>query len=119
MKVSSCLFAFLALGAVSTNVASAEKPKTAVAAGTSPKQDSNTKAAAVTAPTTNSGSAAAHVDKQVIGKAALAVVAGNAPSISGTGLMRPGAGTGAGSVGGSAKVAGGAVSGNSVHLKRP
>jgi hypothetical protein len=96
MKVSSYLFALLAFGALSTDVAAAEKPKTDVAAGIGLKRDSNTKAAIGTAPTTQIG---------------------DAPSISGTGLIRPGASTGA--VGGPARAAAGVVSGNSVHLKHP
>jgi hypothetical protein len=89
MKLSSYLFALLAFGALSTNVAAAEKPKTAVSTGT--------------APTTNSSPAAAQI--------------GDAPNINGTGLIRPGSGTGA--VGRPAKAAAGALSGNSVQLKHP
>jgi hypothetical protein len=117
MKVVSCLLVLLACGAMSTNVAAAEKPKTAVAAGSGLKHDSSTKAATGTAPTTNSSPAAVPTADQAANSAALAVVAKNAPSISGTGLIRPGSGTGA--VGGSAKISTGVISGNSVHLKHP
>jgi hypothetical protein len=89
MKVGPYLFALLALGAMSTNVAAAEKPKTAVSTAT--------------APTTNSSPAPAQI--------------GDAPNISGTGLIRPGSGTGA--VGGPAKAAAGVLSGNGVQLKHP
>ena len=49
--------------------------------------------------------------------AALGIVAGSGPSISGTGMTRPGSSTGA--VGGSTKVSAGAIGGNGVHLKHP
>jgi hypothetical protein len=117
MKVGSCLFALLACGVMSTNVAAADKPKTAVTAGIGLKQESNTRAAKATAPTTNPSPAAVPAADRVANSAALAVVAKNAPSISGTGMMRPGASTA--SVGGSAKSAGGAISGNSVQPKHP
>jgi hypothetical protein len=126
MKVGSCLFALLACGAMSTDVAAADKPKTAVTAGIGLKQDSNsqaaiaasnTKAAKATAAITNPSPAAAQAADKAANSAALAVVAKNPPSISGTGLVRPGTGTG--SVGGSAKIAGGSIGGNGVQVKHP
>jgi hypothetical protein len=117
MKVGSYLSALLAFGALSTNVAAAEKPRTAVAAGIALKHDSNTKAAIGTAPATNPSPAAAQIGNRALGTATPAVVGGNAPSINGTGMARPGSGTGA--VGGPAKAAAGVLNGNSVQLKHP
>ena len=126
MKVGSYLFALLACGAMSTNVAAADKPKTAVTAGIGLKQNSSTKAAIAApnlkaaktaAPPANPSPAAVPAADQAANSAALAVVAKKAPSISGTGMTRPGTGTG--SVGGSAKTSGGAISGNSVQPKHP
>jgi hypothetical protein len=94
---------------MSTNVAAAaDKPKTATP---------NTNAAKATAPTANPNPAAVPAADQAANSAALAVAAKNAPSISGTGMIKPGAGTG--SVGGSAKTTGAAISGNSVQPKHP
>ena len=124
MKVGSYLFAVLACATMSTNVGAADKPKTAVTTGIGLKQDSSTKAATATAaktaaPTANPSAAAAAVPAadKAANSAALAVVAKNAPSISGTGMTKPGTGTG--SVGGSAKTMGAAISGNSVQPKHP
>jgi hypothetical protein len=113
----SCLLALLTCGALSTSVAAADKPKTPVVAGTGIKQNSNTKAAIVAPPTTKPGPAALPASDKAANAAALAIVAGNGPSISGTGMVRPGSSTGA--VGGSTKISGGAIGGNSVRAKHP
>jgi len=117
MKARSCLFALLTCGALSTSVAAADKPKTPVVPGAGIKQNSNTKAAIVTPPPTKPNSAAVPASDKAANTAALAIVTGSGPSISGTGTMRPGSSTGA--VGGSAKVSGGTIGGNAVHLKHP
>ena len=82
-----------------------------------PVSDPSTKAANGPAPTNSATPATTPTDKRTIGNAALVVVTKNAPSINGTGMMRPGAGTGV--VGGPAKITAGVVSGNSIHLKHP
>jgi hypothetical protein len=124
MKMGSWLFVLLACGTMSTNIAAADKPKTAVTAGVGLKQDSkaaiaasNTNAAKAATAATNPSPAAAQAADKAANSAALAVVAKNAPSISGAGLVRPGTGTG--SVGGSAKITGGSIGGNSVQMKHP
>jgi hypothetical protein len=114
MKVGSCLFVLLTCGAMSTNVAAADKPKPAVAAAIATP---NAKAGKTAAPTANPNPASLPAADQAANSGALAVVAKNAPSISGTGLVRPGTGTG--SVGGSAKIVGGSIGGNGVQVKHP
>lgn len=115
MKRVSCLFALLACGAVSTNVAAADKPKTAVTPVIATPTPKTVKTAAP--PTANPNQAAVPAADQAANSAALVVVAKNPSSVSGTGMTKPGTGTG--SVGGSAKIAGGAISGNSVQPKHP
>jgi hypothetical protein len=116
MKARCCWLALLICGDLSTSVAAADKPKAPVVVGAGLKQNSNTKATIVTPPT-KPGPAALPTSDKAANTAALAIVAGTGPSISGTGMMRPGSGTGA--VGGSAKVSGGVIGGNGVHLKHP
>jgi hypothetical protein len=82
-----------------------------------PVHDPNTGAVVSAAPTNSSSPAGAQNNNRAAGNAALVIVARNAPSISGTGLMRPGSGTG--SIGGSPRIVAGVISGNSVHLKHP
>jgi hypothetical protein len=77
----------------------------------------NPKVVVGAAPTNGSSPPAAPNGNRAADNAALVIVARNGPSISGTGLVRPGSGTG--SIGGSPKIAAGIISGNSVHLKRP
>jgi hypothetical protein len=117
MKVVFCLFALLACSAMSTNVAAADKPKTAVTGGTKAViATPNTKTVKTTAPsTTTPRPAAASTANQAANSAAVAVVAKNGSSVSGIGMTKPGTGTG--SVGGAAKITGGAISGNSFQPK--
>jgi hypothetical protein len=86
-------------------------------ATSAPVHDPNTGAVVGAAPTNSSSPAGARNDNRAAGAAALVIVARNAPSITGTGLIRPGSGTG--SIGGSPKFAAGVISGNNVHLKHP
>jgi hypothetical protein len=82
-----------------------------------PAHNSSMGVAVGAASTNGSSPAAAQTDNRAAGNAAIVIVAKNAPSISGTGLSRPGSGTSA--VGGSPRIVAGVISGNSVHLKHP
>jgi hypothetical protein len=124
MRAVSCLFALLACSVVSSSVAAADKPKTAGTAGTkaaiatpTTPNTLNTKAAKTAAPTSNPSPAAVPAADQAANSAALAVATKNGSSVSGTGMTKPGTGTGW--VGGAAKVMGGAISGNNVQPKHP
>jgi hypothetical protein len=110
-----------ALTPAAAPVTGATKPTTdasALATG-APVHNSNTVATAVVGTTgvTKSSTAGAQDNNRAADNTALAIVTKNAPSINGTGFIRPG--SSAGSIGGSPKIVAGAISGNSVHLKRP
>ncbi|MGO8911148.1 MAG: hypothetical protein ACLQDM_17765 [Bradyrhizobium sp.] len=98
-------------------VATAAKPVTDSGTQATGAPVPNAGAVVGAAPANSSSAAGAPNDHRAAGAAALVIVARNAPSISGTGLMRPGAGTSA--IGGTPKIATGIISGNSVHLKHP
>jgi hypothetical protein len=68
-------------------------------------------------PPTNPPSGANQIGNHASGTTALAIAATSGPSINGTGMIRPGVGTGA--VGGTAKIASGVISGSSFRPKHP
>jgi len=68
-------------------------------------------------PPINPPSGATQIGNHAAGSTALAIVTTSGPSINGTGMIRPGSGTGA--VGGAAKIASGVVSGSSFRPKHP
>lgn len=80
-------------------------------------RDPNAKAVIGNVPVMNLNAGAVQTGNHAFGTAALTIVSGTGPNISGTGLNRPASVTGA--IGGPAKSAVGIISGNRVRLKHP
>jgi hypothetical protein len=79
--------------------------------------DPSTKAPGGNVPVVNSSPGAPQIGNHASGTAALAIVTARGPSINGTGMIRPG--SGAGVIGGPAKIAGGFISGSSFRPRHP